>query len=184
MRAFPVLLAATVFLAACDGRPYHERLPAAGMAVPAFDLPLVDGGRATGAQLAGAPTLIALWSSSCSASRLALRALDEVQRDYAARGVRVLVVADDGDRAHLRAFMDSVGVDLPVALAAGEVNDLFDVSRRPWDRSFGLPSWVVVGADGRVAETTMGVPQEEVENDRVRLAHVREALDRVLRTAP
>lgn len=161
-----------------------DRLPVAGAPVPAFDLPLLSGGRISPAQLAGTPAVLALWGTDCSASRLALQGLEAVQRDYAARGVRVLVVADDGDRQHLRAFMDSAGVSLPVAYATGELHDIFDAERRPWENSFGLPSWLVLHADGRVAGRALGVPRDEVERGQVRLGNVRQTLDRALEPSP
>lgn len=157
-----------------------DRLPAVGAAVPAFNLPTLGGERISPAQLAGSPVVLALWSTDCGASRLAMQGLEAVQRDYASRGVRVLVVADDGDAERLRIFMDSVGVSFPVAYASGELHDLFDPNRHLWQKSFGLPSWLVLDAQGRVAERTIGVPLAEVDAGQVRLGNLRDAIDRVL----
>jgi peroxiredoxin len=180
MRHCPVLLLLCGLLAGCQSRPLFDRLPSPGTAVPAFNLPTLAGDRVSPAQLVGSPVVLALWSTTCSASRLALQGLEAVQRDYASRGVRVLVVADDSDAERLRAFVDSAGVSLPVAYASGELHDLFDPKRRLWQKSFGLPSWLVLDAQGRVAERTIGVPLAEADAGQVRLGNVRDAIDRVL----
>ena len=158
----------------------RDRLPEVGAAVPEFDLPTLDGGRVSPAHLEGSPVVLALWSTGCSASRLALQGLKAVQRDYASRCVRVLVVADDSDTVRLQAFMDSAGVSLPVAYASGELHNLFDPNHRIWQKSFGLPSWLVLDAQGRIAELTVGVLLAEAEARQVRLANVRDAIDRAL----
>jgi peroxiredoxin len=180
MRAVAALLTLTGLLSGCESRAPLDRLPAVGTAVPAFELPTLAGGRVSPEELRGAPVVLALWSTDCSAARLALAGLESVGRDYAARGVRVLVVADDADAAHLRAVMDSAGVTLPVAYASGGLHATFDPLRRPWQTSFGLPAWLILDAEGRVAEVTYGVPLAEAETGRIRLANVRDALDRVL----
>lgn len=180
MPRVPALLLFCGLLAGCDSRAMFDRLPAVGATVPAFNLPTLAGGRVSPARLAGSPVVLALWSTDCSASRLALQGLEAVQRDYASKGVRVLVVADDSDAEHLRAFMDSAGVSLPVAYASGELHNLFDPDRRLWQKSFGLPSWLVLDAQGRIAERTLGVPLAEADAEQVRLANVRDAIDRAL----
>jgi peroxiredoxin len=184
MRAAAALLTLTGLLPGCDSRAPLDRLPAVGTAVPAFELPTLAGGRVSSERLRGAPVVLALWSTDCSAARMALAGLEAVGSDYAARGVRVLVVADDADAAHLRAFVESAGVTLPVAYASGELHALFDPLRRPWQKSFGMPGWLVLDAEGRVAEVTYGVPLSEAETGRIRLANVRDAIDRVLAPDP
>lgn len=163
----------------CSVRPLGDRLPDVGQPVPAFDLPALDGSRTTSASLAGKPTLIALWSSDCGASRLALQALASIEKDYASRGVRVVVLADDGDAKQLRAFLDGAKVKMPVAYASGNLDDIFDGDRHLWEETFALPSFLILDEKGRVAAKDFGVPLEEAQKSAVRLQSVRDSLDRV-----
>lgn len=79
-----------LLVSGCNSRPLWERLPDVGKPVPAFDLPMLDGSRATPASIAGTPVVVALWATDCGASRLALQALAAIDKDYQLRGVRVL----------------------------------------------------------------------------------------------
>ena len=54
-------------------------------------------------------------------------------------------------------------------------------NRKLWQKSFPLPSWLIVNAEGRVAERTVGVPLAEAAAGQVRLANVRDAIDPALR---
>ena len=176
--SFAVLpLLASLF--GCSSRPHFDRLPDVGQPVPAFDLPALDGTRMTSASLAGKPTLIALWSSDCGASRQALQAVASIEKDYASRGVRVLVLADDGDVKQLRAVMDAAKVKLAVAYASGSLDDIFDADRHLWEKTFALPSFLILDEKGRVAAKDFGVPLEEAQKSAIRLQSVRDSLDRV-----
>jgi len=70
-------------------------LPAVGAAAPAFQYPTLEGAILTDASLRRAPSVVALWSSKCSASREALASLGALDAAYASRGARVVILADD-----------------------------------------------------------------------------------------
>jgi len=141
---------------------------------------MIGEGRLTAAGLRGQPAVLALWSTDCSASRLALEGLAAVQETYAAQGMVVAILADDADAQALASFMDRAGVDLPVAYAGGELHALFDRTRRPWQKSFPLPTFLVVDSAGRIMAVTFGVPLDDVQSGEVELEHLRSAIDRVL----
>src|SRR5690606_30023005 len=82
-----IVIAVGFMVADSERRDYHERLPPVGTAVPGFDLPMIGEGRLTAAGLRGQPAVLALWSTDCSASRLALEGLAAVQETYAAQGM-------------------------------------------------------------------------------------------------
>ena len=166
-------------LLGCDTRTLGDRLPDVGQPVPAFDLPALDGSRVTSRSVTGRPALIALWSSDCGASRLALQALASIEKDYAARGVRVIVLADDGDAKKLQAVLDAAKVKLPVAYASGNLDDIFDGDRQMWQKTFALPSFLILDEKGRVAGKDFGVALDEAQKNSVRLQSVRDSLDRV-----
>ncbi len=186
-REHPALQAA---IEACDVRGVEVLLtmptsvPAGGnvevASVTGFDLPMIGGGRLTAASLRGRPGVLALWSTDCSASRLALSGLAAVQEAYAARGVSVTILANDADTRMLESFMNRAGVNLPVAYAAGKLQALFGTARRPWHKGFPLPSYIVLNSAGRVTAVEIGVPLMDVQTGEVQLEHLRTALDRAL----
>jgi hypothetical protein len=110
---------------------------------------------------------------------LALQGLASIEKDYASRGVRVIVLADDADAKQLQAVMDAAKVKLPVAYASGNLDDIFDANRQLWEKTFALPSFLILDEKGRVAAKDFGVPLDEVEKRSVRLQSVRNSLDRV-----
>lgn len=179
IRALAVCFA-LVLLSACS-RTLDERLPAVGQVVPTFDLPRVDGSRVTSASLTGRPTLLALWSTDCGASMASLKALAGIEVDYAARGVRVLILADDDDPQRVRAAMEKAKVAVPVAYASGRLGDIFDPGRRFFQHTFALPSFLLLDSNGRVATVTYGIPEAEFTSRNVRLQHVRDAVEAVLK---
>lgn len=170
-----------VFMVAdSDRRDYYNRLPPVGTAVPDFDLPMIGEGTLTAETLRGHPAVLALWSTDCSASRLALEGLAGVQETYAETGLIVAVLANDADAEALATFMEGAGVDLPAAYASGELHALFDHERRPWQKSFPLPSYLVLDSTGQILAVSMGVPLDDVQTGSVKLQHLRAAIDRVL----
>lgn len=178
--AFAAALAALGELAGGAGsRTPSARLPRAGTPLASFDLAATHGPRVSSASLAGSPALIVLWSRTCSASRLALRAVDQIHADYAPRGLRTLVLAEDDEPAALRTFIEEARVSVPVAHAPG-LRELFDPGRLPWQKSFPLPSYLIADAASLIAGTTSGVPLVEIQHGDVRLRHVRAMVDGVL----
>lgn len=175
------VIAATLLLSAC--RPtiadLYTALPAVGDPLPAFRYPALDGSILTAESLHGRPTVVVLWSTTCSASRLALTALDALASAFGPRGARVVVLADDRDPSAVASVLESTKVRIRVALAASTLQDTFThgQSMLPWRKAFGLPSIIVVGADGRVTYRQVGVEQDEKD----RLGRVREHLDGLLR---
>jgi thiol-disulfide isomerase/thioredoxin len=174
-----LLLAAT----GCDRRPVsaYAALPAPGTAVPAFRLPGLRGGELTSDSLAGRPTVLVLWSTTCGYSRRVLQAVEQLRADYEPRGVRVLLLADDRDADRLRFVIDSAGVQLEVARAGKTLRRLFDQSATAPERNrekvrFGLPSFLVLDRDARVAVRTAGVVAGQDSLERLR-----QPLDSLLR---
>ncbi len=147
-------------------------LPAEGQMLPGFTLDQLDGQRVTAAALLGQPAVVALWSSTCGASRKALAGIAALQTEYAARGLRVLVLADDASSSVVQRVLDSAGVRMPLALAAGQINALFAPRKRwPWQQGVALPSFLVVDAGGIVRARVVGVEADpDKRMHRVQLA--------------
>jgi hypothetical protein len=188
--ALAVPLAAVAFphmRDALDDRPNlaAAALPAPGARLPEFRLPMLGGDTLTAARLRGRPVVVALWSLDCGVSRGALAGIDKLRRDYERQGVGVVVLADEGDTTALRHAMRGARVGTPVAYADGNLERLFDQSRRAPERekhrvAFGLPSFLLVGADGRVVHREAGVSLAEYQVRSARLQRMRATLDSLL----
>ena len=184
----PTLAAAVIGIRdALDDRPNYAvaALPSIGTTLPSFRLPTLHHDTVSLDRFRGQPVVFALWSQQCSVSRAALAGVERLHRDYAQRGVTVVLLADDGDTTALRRTMHSAGVTLPVAYADGHLRRMFDRSRSAPERDthrikFGLPSFLIVDATGRVQYRETGVPMTEFHSGKVSLRTLRAALDSLL----
>lgn len=150
-----------------------DALPAEGSPLPPFTLEQLDGRQVSTADLRGQPSVVALWSSTCGASRKALAGIAALQSEYAARGVLVLVLADDASAQDVQTVLDSARLRVPVALAAGQINSLFAPTKRwPWQQGVALPSFLVVDSAGIVRQRVVGIEEEPAQ----RMQRVRRAL--------
>ena len=170
-----VIMVLVLCLAACQRtlEESEEALPAVGSALPVFSLPELDGRRVNNRDLRGQPSVIALWSSTCGASRAALAGIAALHREYANRGLRVLVLADDTSALTVQAVLDSAGLRVPVALASGTIDQLFAPGKRwPWQKGVALPSFLVVDAAGVVKRRVIGIEQDPAR----RMGRVRQSV--------
>ena len=176
------ILAFTLALGAVACQPnMNDRyavLPAVGAPVPTFSYTASDGAMLDPAALRSRPTVVALWSSTCSSSRLALESLGALHREYAPRGAAVVILADDHERSAVASLVAAANVTAPIAVAGGTLMATFthDQSVLPWRKTFALPTFLVLDADGRVAYRQIGVEQDASR----RLARVRAAVDSLL----
>lgn len=158
-------------------REAEAALPAVGASLPPFSLLRLDGQRVAAADLNGRPSVVALWSSTCGSSRAALAGIAALHRDYADRGLRVLVLADDASAETVQAVLDSAGLKVPVALAAGQIDRLFATSRRfPWQKGVALPSFLVLDSTGAVRRRVVGIEQDPA----MRMQRVRQAVSELI----
>ena len=176
------ILAVSVALSALACKPnsddFYDALPAVGTSVPAFRYATTGGAMLDPAALRGRPAVIALWASTCSASRLALESLGALHREYASRGAAVIILAEDHKRAAVDSLMAAAHATAPVALAGETLMATFthDQSVLPWRKAFALPTFLVLDADGRVVYRQIGVEQDAAH----RLTRVRAAMDSLL----
>lgn len=165
-RRLTILLVAGGLLA-CDRGPINPTaaLPAPGQPVPAFSFPRHGGGAAvTSRALAGAPTVLALWSTHCPYQGPWVAALDSLAREYVPRGARVVVLTDDApgralDSALARAAWPAAVT--AVGIADGALARVFDRAHEAPERAtsrveFVLPSFLLVAPDGRVVRRAWG----------------------------
>ncbi|CAN5917499.1 hypothetical protein BH11GEM1_BH11GEM1_20900 [soil metagenome] len=116
---------------------------------------------------------------------LALSAIDTLDAEYKQRGVRVVILADDTDSPTVAAVMDSARIRTPVALAASTLMATFThgLSPLPWRKAFGLPTFLVLDARGRVVHQQFGIETQPDQRLRAMRA-IRVQLDSMLRAVP
>jgi peroxiredoxin len=124
---------------------------APGSAAPDFDLPALGGDReriALADLTASGPTLLTFFKTSCPVCRLSFPVWGELARRY---GQAVAVVALSQDPlVTARPWLDETGFEGPVL----DDSDGFATSRAY--RLETVPTLVLVGADGQIAEASEG----------------------------
>jgi thiol-disulfide isomerase/thioredoxin len=124
-----------------------------GQPVPAFALQRIDaaGGTFGSRDMEGHVTLVDFWATWCGPCVAMLPVLENVHRSFAPKGVSFVGINSDGGGATLdeiRAFMTAHTIPYPVVIDNGRVGGLFKVE--------ALPTFVVVGRDGRIRASFLG----------------------------
>ena len=179
------LLLAAVFLlssGAVGCRPTADEiyavLPPIGSQVPAFSYATISGTTVTPESLSGRPTVIAFWSTTCTASLMALKSIAALQVAYAPRGANVVILADDRDSAVVASLFSRLGVQTPAALGAGTLEATFSHGQSvlPWKKTFPFPTFLVLDVTGKVVYRQFGIERDSAS----RLERVRARLDSLL----
>jgi cytochrome c biogenesis protein CcmG/thiol:disulfide interchange protein DsbE len=121
-----------------------------GQNAPAFDLPILDGGRVRSTDLAGKVVIVNFWNSWCIPCQQEHASLVEFFRRHAADPgfAMVGIVRDDTDSA-VRNYVADEGVPYTVALDPG-AQAAFDFGTR------GQPETYAISPDGVIAGTQFG----------------------------
>jgi thiol-disulfide isomerase/thioredoxin len=132
-------------------RPMRKGEPA-----PAFALPDIDHAETVSlAQLRGQVVLLDFWASWCTPCVAMLPTLDDVHQRWAGRGVAFLGVNSDGGGTtldELKSFLGAHHIPYPVVIDDGSVGALYKVE--------ALPSLIVIGRDGRIRQSFVGLTTE------------------------
>jgi len=163
-----VAAAAVVIVAFARGR---DR-PAPGAVAdgpPGISLPLLDGKGISSIEK-GRVTVVDFWATWCAPCRVSMPRLQEVWREYAARGVALYSVDTDDpseDReARVREFLLRDGLTFPVVLDDGTAQRAFSIAL--------LPTMLVLDRDARVIWNHSGALTSAGEKE------LRGVLDRAL----
>lgn len=149
------------------GLVWSGRLSAApekGRPAPSFAVETMDGKKIALADYKGKSAVIlnffASWCGPCRSEYPHLKALDE---QYGKRGVQVISVSVDSDRAAAGELARKAGAKFPVAWdSKGEVAKLYGVS--------AIPLNVVINPDGNVEQVILGADVEALKSAAERLA--------------
>jgi DsbE subfamily thiol:disulfide oxidoreductase len=122
-----------------------------GAPAPEIALPMLSGETRTLADLRGQVVILNFWATWCGPCRAEMPALAEIQTQYASRGVIVIGVNQREDAGSIRRYLDSIGVDFPIALdPTGESNRQY--------RVLGLPTTYLIDRQGLIRDAVFGGP--------------------------
>ena len=136
-----------------SARHVHELMPVrSGQAAPDFSLTRVDGqpGTVSLAPLRGQVVVLDFWATYCPPCRLMMPILDDLHREWSAKGVSFVGVDSDGDLSPemLREFLAQHPIPYPVVSDDGTLGSLYKVR--------ALPTLFVVGKDGSIRDSFVG----------------------------
>jgi peroxiredoxin len=138
-----------------------EGVAAVGRPAPRVELPGLRGGRVRLADLRGRPVVLNFWASWCPPC---LAEMPEFQRVHRQLGDRVAFLGvNQRDQRAAEQLARSSGVTYPLAVdPAGRAFDAFG--------GLGMPTTVLIGADGTVADIFAGQLDETLLRERIRRA--------------
>jgi len=92
---------------------------------------------------------IDFWATWCGPCRMEMPKLQQIYNDYKARGLVFVAVNLQESPDKVKAFLEELKLDVPVALdAEGKVAELYAIS--------GLPTLVLIGRDGLISSVHEG----------------------------
>jgi thiol-disulfide isomerase/thioredoxin len=133
------------------GKAVAKKAPSTliGQRLPSFTGDLLEGGTLESGSLGGEVVYLSFFASWCSPCKRELPALNELQKKYADRGLRVIGVGVDTDPAKSERMARQLGVEYPVILdPRGKILGLFDVK--------SMPTTYLVGRNGTIVEKLVG----------------------------
>jgi cytochrome c biogenesis protein CcmG/thiol:disulfide interchange protein DsbE len=104
----------TVIVLALAAVAYLALRPAQEQPVPDFDLPRLDGGRLSSAELRGSPVVLNFFASWCAPCRDEAPLLERTWRAYKERGVRFVGVDIRDTPSDARGFVREFGLTYPI----------------------------------------------------------------------
>ncbi|MGH8190847.1 MAG: TlpA family protein disulfide reductase [Rhodanobacteraceae bacterium] len=133
--------------------PAGTKVLAIGDSADAYTLPNLEGQTTTLAKWHGKVLLLNFWATWCAPCREEMPTLAKLQREHATDGLQVVGVAMDQPQSAAR-FLKAVPVGYPILIG-------IDADPLP-TTTFGdaaglLPYSVLIGRDGRILKTRLGV---------------------------
>lgn len=124
----------------------------AGQAAPELDLPGLKG-KVNLADLKGKVVYLDFWASWCGPCKQSFPWMNEMQAKYGPKGLQIVAVNVDAKREDADKFLASVPAQFTVAFdGKGDTPRRFQIE--------GMPSSVLIGADGKVIKAHKGFNDE------------------------
>jgi thiol-disulfide isomerase/thioredoxin len=120
-----------------------------GKPAPDFELELLDGSKFRLSREQGRIVVLDFWASWCGPCLQTMPQVDEVTREFAPIGVKLVAVNQQEMPDRIREVLDRLSLNMPVALdSEGRIGEKYGAT--------AIPLTVIVGADGAVARVFTG----------------------------
>lgn len=106
----------------------------------------------------GKVILLDFWATWCPPCKVEIPWFVEFQQKYGPRGFIVIGVSVDDPAEKLKPFGDQYKVNYPLLVGAGR-NDI--KGPRGYNAAWGLPKTVVIGRDGKICKTHVGLSNKD-----------------------
>ncbi|MEK6790146.1 MAG: TlpA disulfide reductase family protein [Deltaproteobacteria bacterium] len=124
-----------------------------GEVAPPFRLQTIDKGEFTLKAAKGSVVVINFWASWCGPCKVEAPHFEKAYREFKASGVKFIGIAIDDSTDDVKAFVKREGLSFPIGLDdTGDIAKLYGVR--------ALPKTVIVGKDGRIKLSRMGLIRE------------------------
>jgi peroxiredoxin len=124
-------LSAAVALTLGAAAPAYAKV-GKGQRAPGFSLSTLKGAKVSLAGLAGQVVVLDFWAQWCEPCKQELPQLDKLQKEYAAKGVKIITVNIDKQRDNADQLVRTLGLSLDVLLdPAGAVAATYDLPKMP-----------------------------------------------------
>ena len=153
MRRTARLLAAALLTAGCGEAPAPDAGPAPDAEAPGFALPALDGGAVALEGLRGRPVVLDFWATWCAPCVQQVPVLNAFHEKHGDAAVVLGVSVDTDGRDVVAAFAAEHDIRYRVLLGSP------DLARRYG--ALGFPTLFVVGPDGAIDSSHVGVVSEE-----------------------
>jgi len=131
-----------------------EASPLTGKPAPGFSLADLEGRTVSLARLRGKVVVLDFWATWCGPCRRWLPIVAKVAKAASTRGVRTYAVNVRETKSQVRSYLRENGLTIPVLFDhSGGTGDAYGAS--------SIPLTVIVGRDGKVVKTLLGLHQED-----------------------
>jgi cytochrome c biogenesis protein CcmG/thiol:disulfide interchange protein DsbE len=110
------------------------------------------------ASLKGKVILLDFWATWCPPCKVEIPWFVEFQQKYGTRGLAVIGVSVDDSPSRLKPFGDQYKVNYPLLVGDGR-DDI--KGPRAYNAAWGLPKTFVIGRDGKICKTHVGLSVKE-----------------------
>jgi thiol-disulfide isomerase/thioredoxin len=123
-----------------------------GKPAPAFKMTDLSGKTWTNKSLRGKVVILDFWATWCGPCKQASPYMEKLYKKYRSKGLVVVgaETLDKGDPAQAKAYAAGHGYTYPFTTKNEALTTALGVP--------GLPSFVIIGKDGRIARTQTGLP--------------------------
>lgn len=136
-----------------EGQPAPAGPFQPGAPAPDFEVASLDGKKVKLSSFKGHPVLIDFWATWCPPCREGLPITNKMHERFKAQGLQVLAISNE-DVKTVKDFIETNKYSMPTFIDSdGDSEKAYQIQ--------GIPTTVVIDAEGKVSSYTMGLEPEE-----------------------